>query len=343
MNVGNGYAATFDGQIMISTRLTKLLGIRHPVVQAPMGLITRAELAAAVANAGGLGIMSMVRMSPDFIREQIRKTRVLTSRPFGINLIPAIAPMSGIESQLEVCLEERVPVLSLFWCDATPFVERCHAAGIMVMLQIGSVEEARSAAAAGVDIIVAQGMEAGGHVRGQVGLLPFLPTVVEAVASVPVLAAGGIVNGRGLAAALSLGADGVSVGTRFVASVECEAHADYKRRLLDAAETDTVYGEVFNVGWPQAPHRVLKNALTDGTTPPTGPIARIQLGEQIVDVPPFGSAPPTVHTVGQTKLMANYAGQGVGLIRDILPAGVIVDQLVNEAENTIRGLSRLLS
>jgi NAD(P)H-dependent flavin oxidoreductase YrpB (nitropropane dioxygenase family) len=328
---------------MISTRFTKLLGIRHPVVQAPMGLISRAELAAAVSNAGGLGIMSMVRMSPDFIREQIRKTRALTSRPFGINLIPVIAPACGIESQLEVCLEERVPVLSLFWCDATPFVERCHAAGIVLMLQVGSAEEARSAAAAGADVIVAQGVEAGGHVRGQVGLLPLLPTVVDAVTTTPVLAAGGIVNGRGLAAALSLGADGVSVGTRFVASVECEAHPDYKQRLLEACETDTVYGEVFHVGWPQAPHRVLKNALTDGAAPPIGPIARIRLGEQTVEVPPFGSAPPTVHTVGQTELMANYAGQGVGLIRNILPAAVIVDQIVSEAEDTIRGLSGLLA
>lgn len=327
---------------MISTRFTKLLGIRHPIVQAPMGLITRAELAAAVSNAGGLGIMSMVRMSPDFIREQIRKTRALTSRPFGINLIPAVAPASGIDSQLEVCLDERVPLISLFWCDATPFVERCHAAGIVVMLQIGSVEEARSAAAAGVDIIVAQGMEAGGHVRGQVGLLPLLPAVVEAVAPIPVLGAGGIVNGRGLAAALSLGAAGVSVGTRFVASLECEAHPDYKKRLLEAVETDTVYGEVFHVGWPQAPHRVLKNALTDGATP-IGPIARMRLEELAVEVPPFGSAPPTVHTVGQTELMANYAGQGVGLVRDILPAALIVEQLVTEAENIIRDLSRLLA
>lgn len=291
----------------------------------------------------GLGIMSMVRMSPDFIREQIRETRALTSRPFGINLIPAVAPASGIESQLEVCLEERVPVLSLFWCDATPFIERCHAAGITVMFQVGSVAEARSAAAAGVDIIVAQGMEAGGHVRGQVGLLPLLPAVIEAVPSIPVLAAGGIVNGRGLAAALSLGADGVSVGTRFVATVECEAHPDYKQRLLEASETDTVYGEVFHVGWPQAPHRVLKNALTNGATPPAGPIARIRLGDETIEVPLFGSAPPTVHTVGQTELMANYAGQGVGLIRNILPAAVIVDEIVSEAEDVIRGLSRLLA
>jgi len=184
---------------MISTRFTKMLGIRHPVVQAGMGGVARAELVAAVSNAGGLGMLGMIRMSPDFIQEQIRKTRALTSRPFGVNLVPPVTPASGVESQLKICLEERVPVVSLFWCDAAPFVERCHAAGIVVMLQVGSAEEARSAAAAGVDVVVAQGMEAGGHVRGQVALLPLLPTVVEAVAPTPVLAAGGIVSGRGLA------------------------------------------------------------------------------------------------------------------------------------------------
>lgn len=328
---------------MISTRFTKMLGIRHPVVQAGMGGVARAELVAAVCNAGGLGMLGMIRMSPGFIREQIRKTRALTNRPFGVNLVPPVAPASGVESQLKICLEERVPVVSLFWCDAAPFVERCHAAGIVVMLQVGSAEEARSAAAAGVDVIVAQGMEAGGHVRGQVGLLPLLPTVVEAVAPTPVLAAGGIVNGRGLAAALSLGAEGVWVGTRFVASAECEAHPDYKKRLLDACETDTVCSEVFHVGWPRAPHRVIRNALTDGASPPPGPIARVRLGEQTVEVPPFGSAPPTINTVGQTDLMANYAGQGVGLIRHILPAAAIVEQMVSEAEDIIRGLPALLA
>ena len=329
---------------MISTRFTKMLGIRHPVVQAGMGGVARAELVAAVCNAGGLGMLGMIRMSPDFIREQIRKTRALTSRPFGVNLVPPVAPApGGFEAQLGICLEERVPVVSLFWCDAAPFVERCHAAGIVVMLQAGSAEEARSAAGAGVDVIVAQGMEAGGHVRGQVGLLPLLPTVVEAVAPTPVLAAGGIVNGRGLAAALSLGAEGVWVGTRFVASAESEAHPDYKKRVLEACETDTVYSEVFRVGWPpRAPHRVIRNALIDGASPPAGPIARVRLGDETVEVPPFASAPPTIHTVGRTELMANYAGQGVGLIRDILPAAAIVEQMVSEAEDTIRCLLALL-
>ena len=330
---------------MISTRFTRMLGIRHPVALAAMGGIGRADLAATVSNAGGLGILGMIRMSPDFIREQIRKTRALTKQPFGVNIVPPCAPApGGVEAQFEVCLEEKIPVLSLFWCDATPFVKRCHAAGIVVILTVGSAEEARNAAGAGVDVIVAQGVEAGGHVRGQLGLVALLPAVVDAVAPTPVLAAGGIVNGQGLAAALSLGAEGAWVGTRFVASVESEAHPDYKKRLLQALGTDTIISKTSRVEWPSdASYRLLRNALTDGALPPAGPIARARQGAQFVELPVFTSAPPTVHTEGQTELMANYAGQGVGLIREILPAAMIVDQMVSEAEGALRHLLALLA
>jgi NAD(P)H-dependent flavin oxidoreductase YrpB (nitropropane dioxygenase family) len=328
---------------MISTHLTRMLGIRHPVVQAGMGGVARADLVAAVSNAGGLGMLGMIRMAPDFIREQIRRTRMLTDRPFGVNLVPPVAPHSGFKAQLQVCLEETVPVVSLFWCDPAPFMERCRAAGVVVMLQIGSVEEARRAAANGVDVIVAQGVEAGGHVRGQVGLLSLLPSVVEGVSPVPVIAAGGIVDGRGLAAALTLGAEGVWVGTRFVASEEAEAHPDYKKRLLGASEADAVFTEIFHVGWPPgSPHRVLRNLLTDGGSPPPGPVARMRFGSQTLEVPPFGSATPTVHTEGRTELMANYAGQGVGLIHSILPAAEIVERMVSEAEVIMRRLPAML-
>src|SRR6185295_11060699 len=144
---------------------------------------------------------------------------------------------------------------------------------------------------------------------------------------------GGIVDGRGLAAALALGADGVWVGTRFVASEESEAHADYKRRLLAASETDTIYTEIFHVGWPpNSPHRVLRNALTEGGSPPPGPAGSVRFGDLRLELPLFGSAPPTIHTEGRLDLMANYAGQGVGLVRNILPAAEIVRQMVSEAE-----------
>jgi nitronate monooxygenase len=329
---------------MISTRFTQKLGIQHPIIQAGMGGVARAELVAAVSNAGGLGMLGMVRMAPDFIRDQIQKTRALTKNPFGVNLIQPLAPVSGFESQLEVCIEERVPVVSLFWSDPAPFVQRCHAARILVMLQVGSAEEATRAAAGGVDIIVAQGVEAGGHVRGQVGLVSLLPTVIEAVTPVSVIASGGIVDGRGLAAALALGADGVWVGTRFVASEESEAHPDYKKRLLAASQTDAIYTEIFHVGWPpNSPHRLLRNPLTDGGSVPPGPVGSVRAGDRTLEVPAFGSMAPTIHTEGRIELMANYAGQGVGLVHNILPAAEIVKQMVSEAEAIIRRLSSNLA
>src|SRR5262245_27601979 len=329
---------------MISTRLTQKLNIRHPIVQAGMGGVARADLAAAVSNAGGLGMLGMVRMTPDFIRDQIRRTRALTKQLFGVNLIQPVAPASGFESQLEVCIEERVPVVSLFWSNPAPFVERCHSAGIVVLIQVGSIEEARQAASADVDVIIAQGVEAGGHIRGQIGLISLLPPLVEAVAPRPVIAAGGIVDGRGLAAALTLGAQGVWVGTRFVASAESEGHPDYKKRLIQASQTDAICTKVFHVGWPpNSPHRVLRNPLTEGGSTPPGPVGSVRVGDRILEVPAFGSMTPTIHTEGRIDLMANYAGQGVELVRKVLPAAEIVNGMVSEAEAIIRGLSTKLA
>lgn len=322
---------------MISTALTRRLGVRHPVFQAGMGGAACADLAAAVSNAGGVGTLGMIRRSPAFIRDQIRRTRALTRHPFGVNLVPPVPSPEGIEAQFEVCVSERVPMLSLFWCDPAPFVDRCHSAGILVMLQVGSAAEARRAVDVGVDVIIAQGHEAGGHVRGEVGLMALLPAVVDEVGPTPVIAAGGIADGRGLAAALALGADAVWVGTRFVASEESESHPDYKKRLVGARETDTVYTEAFHLGWPpHSPHRVLRNPLTEGAPAPAGAIARVNLGDRTIEVPAFSSGGPTIHTEGQTELMANYAGQGVATIDAVLPAATIVGRIVAEAEAVIR-------
>jgi nitronate monooxygenase len=169
---------------MLATVLTQRLGIVHPVIQAGMAGVARAELVAAVSNAGALGMLGMLRMPPDFIREQIRQTRALTDRPFGVNLVPPVAPPEGAEAQFDVCLKERVPILSLFWCDPAPFIERCHAASITVMVQVGSAEEAKRAVQCGADIVVAQGVEAGAcrlspleESRTDGGWLPRWPSV----------------------------------------------------------------------------------------------------------------------------------------------------------------------
>jgi NAD(P)H-dependent flavin oxidoreductase YrpB (nitropropane dioxygenase family) len=250
-----------------------------------------------------------------------------------------------VEDQVAVCLEERVPVLSFFWGDPTPYVGRAHAAGVKVFHQIGSVAEAERAAAAGVDVIVAQGVEAGGHVAGEVSTLALIPRVVDAVAPRPVVAAGGITDARGVVAVLALGAQAAALGTRFLASAESRAHPHYTQRLLEAGEGGTVRTILFGHGWPNAPHRTLRTAFVEQWL---GQEARGQesrldeqavgqtvIGGQAMPVLRFLSVPPNGEASGDIDSMALLAGQGVGLIREIKPAGQIVHELVEEARQII--------
>src|SRR5499427_9667167 len=242
------------------TDVCNLLGIEHPIVAAPMGPdLTGPEFVAAVSNAGGLGILQAQFCPPPVFREEIRRVRALTAKPFGVNLLLHFP----VEDHVAVCLEERVPVLSFFWGDPTPYVERAHAAGVKVFHQVGSVAEAQKAAAAGIDVLVAQGVEAGGHVAGEVSTLALIPRVVDAVAPRPVVAAGGIADARGVVAVLALGAQAAVQGTRFLASAESRAHPHYKQRLLEADEEGTVRTILFGHGWPNAPHRTLRTAFVE--------------------------------------------------------------------------------
>jgi NAD(P)H-dependent flavin oxidoreductase YrpB (nitropropane dioxygenase family) len=211
------------------------------------------------------------RADIDTVRRQIRETRALTSRPFGVNLVLDFPQ----EERLAICLEERVPVISFFWRDPSSLMPRAKSGGAIVMHTVGSAADAKRAVDCGVDIVVAQGWEAGGHVRGMVATMPLIPIVVDAVSPVPVVAAGGIADGRGVAAALALGAAGAWIGTRFLASQEATIHTRYRERLFQAKETDTVYLEsLFDVRWPNAPHRTLRNRTVDAWEaagrPPSG-------------------------------------------------------------------------
>ncbi len=331
---------------MLRTRLCDRLGIAFPIIAAPMGMITGPELAAAVSHAGGLGIMSFSGNPPPVLRQEIRRIRELTDKPFGVNVI-----LCGVrlpfpqEEVIAVCVEERVPVLSFYWGDPTPYVARAHAAGITVFDQVGSVPAAERSARAGVDVIIAQGVEAGGHVAGQVSTMVLVPRVVDAVAPTPVVAAGGIADARGLVAALALGADAVVVGTRLIATPEARAHPAYKQKLLQATEEETVHTTLFGGGWPNAPHRALRTRFVEewlaresrGSEERSDEpvIGEVQFAGMAVPLPRFASLPPSSETTGDIESMALYAGQSVGLVHEIKPAGEVVRELIEGARRII--------
>ena len=219
------------------TALCERLGIETPIIQAPMSGAVGPALAAAVSNAGGLGTLALWSADIETLRRQVRETRALTSKSFAVNLNLEIPQ----EERLEACLQERVPIISFFRRHPSALFARAKAGGAIVLHTVSTAKEARNAVESGVDFVVAQGGEAGGHVRGTVATMPLVPAVVDAVGPVPVVAAGGIADGRGLAAALALGASGAWIGTRFLASNEVAIHPHYRERLLQATEDDTVY------------------------------------------------------------------------------------------------------
>ena len=238
------------------TPVCELLGIEQPIVQAPMAAIPR--LAAAVSNAGALGMVTLTWS--DDAGAVVRETAALTARPFGGNLVLT----EDHHRRLGQALDAGLRIVSFMWGDPGGYTEQVHDAGGIVMHTVGSAEEARRAVGSGADVIVAQGWEAGGHVWGSVATLPLVPAVVDAVTPVPVIAAGGIGDARGVAAVLALGAQAAWLGTRFLLAEEMPLHEDYRRRLIAAAETDPQwYPNLYDVGWPDSPHRALRNSTAD--------------------------------------------------------------------------------
>ncbi|HTZ08712.1 MAG TPA: nitronate monooxygenase, partial [Acidimicrobiales bacterium] len=305
-----------------------LLGIEQPIVQAPMSAVP--ELAAAVSNAGGLGTVALSWSDP--AGDVVRATAALTDRPFAGNLIIS----SDQHDRLDSALEAGLRIVSLMWGDPAGYVGPVHDAGGLVLHTVGSAEEARRVVAAGVDVVVAQGWEAGGHVWSAVATLPLVPAVVDAVAPVPVIAAGGIGDARGVAAVFALGAQAAWLGTRFLLAEEFPVHEDYRRRLADAAETEAQwYADLYDVGWPDAPHRVLRNSTAAmweaAGRPPTGSrpgegdvVAHFASGDEIVRYEP---AAPMEGTTGDIEALSMWAGQSVALVGKPQPAADIVAEL----------------
>ncbi len=314
----------------MGTPVCELLGIERPIVQAPMAAVPR--LAAAVSNAGALGTLTLTWS--DDAGAVVRETAALTTRPFAGNLVLT----EDHHRRLDQALEAGLRIVSFFWGDPSGYVQRVHDAGGIVLHTVGSAEEARRAVDSGVDVIVAQGWEAGGHVWGTVATLALVPAVVDAVTPVPVIAAGGIGDARGVAAVLALGAQAAWLGTRFLLAEEMPIHEDYRRRLMAAAETvPQWYPSLYAVGWPDAPHRALRNSTAKAWQaagcPPLGQrpgegdvIAHFASGEDIVRYEP---APPMVGTTGEIEPLSMWAGQSVALARKQQPAADIVAELTS--------------
>ena len=326
------------------TAFCNLLGIELPIAQAAIGGAAVPALAAAVSNAGGLGTVTLTGHDGESARQTIHQTRKLTSKPFCANFV--LPYESQFEEALDIALDEKVPVINLFWGDPAPYVDRVHAAGSKLMLQLGSVEEAAHAAECGVDIIVAQGNNAGGHVMGEVGTLPLVANVTDVVKSAPVLAAGGISDGRGLAAVLALGAAGAYIGTRFLASEEASVAPEYLKLLLGAEVSDTVYTTLFDHGWPGAPHRALRNSTYRNWVEAGQPSKDNLPGkDEILATHPSGyqvkryeSYTPTAELEGSIEALSLWAGQGVGLVKQTQPAANIVKEIAEDAQEAINNL-----
>ncbi|MFT3807342.1 NAD(P)H-dependent flavin oxidoreductase [Arenimonas sp.] len=313
-----------------------MLGCDVPVVLAGMGGVSRAELVAAVSNAGGFGFLGMVRESPALIRSEIAAVRAATAREFGVNLIPAATDPVLLEAELEAVLAEQVAAVTLFWDLRPDIVRRLRDAGCKVLCQVGSLREAQAAEAAGAHLVIAQGIEAGGHVRGSQDLRELVAELVAQV-HIPVLAAGGIVNGRGLADMLALGAQGVVIGTAFLATRESFAHDYHKQRIVDARPGDTIHTRVFHINWPVgAPVRVLHNSVTRGERGnPFSTVRQIIGHEQDRPIYLFSTDSPLCNMHGDFEAMALYAGEGSGVIHHIPGAAQRLRDIVTEARELL--------
>ncbi|MFO1429887.1 MAG: nitronate monooxygenase [Candidatus Competibacteraceae bacterium] len=334
---------------LLHTPLTELLECRYPILQAGMGGVARAELVTAVVTHGGYGFLGMVRERPELIAGEIARIRDHTDRPFGVNLIPAGTDPVLLEEELAVCFEARVHSLCFFWEVRPDLVQRARAAGCRVLYQVGSAEEAVAAAEAGAQAVIAQGFEAGGHVRGTVTSLVLLPEVVAAV-KVPVVASGGFASGASLVAALALGAHGIHCGTAFLATAESFAHPLHKQKIISARSTDTVYTDVFAINWPpRSPVRVIANAITAqfqsqllGHSPEAFDREAVawEAGRPVYK---FSTDSPLKTTTGDLEVLPAFAGQVAGSLHDLPTAGERLERMVREAETTLERLQALVN
>ena len=314
---------------MLRTRICELLGIEHPVINAPMSGAATAELAAAVSEAGGFGFIGAGAGSPIWLRDQIRTVRERTSRPFGVGFISSFP---GLDELVQVALDEKVSAVCHSFADPSPYVAAAHEASIKVIAQVQKVADAKKVALAGVDAIAVQGTEAGGH-TGHIGTLPLVPAVIDVAGDIPVIAAGGIADGRGLAAVLMLGAEGAFIGSRFVASHESSPEPWVKQRVAQAGTDDTVLTKAYDLAAGSAfpadiGDRVIRNSYTSEWHDRDQEVLGAS-GELMAQVAAAVQAK-------DASIAPVRAGNAVGVFSTIEPAGEILRRIVEEAEEILR-------
>lgn len=307
----------------LHTRLTKLLGIEHPIIQGGMAWTATAELSAAVSNAGGIGVIGAGHMPTDLLREQIHMAKALTDKPFGVNLM-LLTP--HIDDIVQMVLDEGVPMVTTGAGNPGKYMTALKDAGIHVIPIVPSVALARRMESIGADAIIGEGMEAGGHI-GELTTMVLTPQLVDAV-DVPVIAAGGIADGRGVAAAFALGAEGVQLGTRFMCATECTIHPDVKAQVLKAKDRDTVVTGR-STGHPV---RVIKNKLARQ-------IMELDRDNKAEEIEALGAGKLALAMrQGDVEMGSLMAGQSAAMVCRIEPAADIVAELMRDAERTMLGL-----
>jgi NAD(P)H-dependent flavin oxidoreductase YrpB (nitropropane dioxygenase family) len=331
---------------MLKTRITEQYRLKVPFINAGMAFVATTPLVRAVCEAGGMGILGIAAMPPNVLQEAIRDVKAVSPACFGVDII---ARFSGIE-HIDVCIAEKVPVVVFFWDDVPDeWISRLRAAGTHIWFQVGSVDEAKAALRRGAQGLVVQGSEAGGHNRAVAATFSLLPAIIDAVPSLPVVAAGGIADGRTVAAALALGADAVWVGTRLLASFEAYAHPQYKERVVAAGVEDTARHLIFGPEFPDASTRGLRNRIvrewerrddpppyrvvTDSELPVIG---QARLYGQEMPMKRFCGFPPTPEFTGDFEEMSLLAGESVAQTNRLMTAAAIIDEMISGAESVIR-------
>lgn len=322
-------------RVLASTFLCRRLGVAYPIMQAGMGQVAYGALAGAVSKAGGIGVIGSGYLTGNELRGEIRVVREITNRPFGVDIL--FAKVSGddenslrytrqVEDQISVTIEERVPLLISGLGNPLDVVSECHDKGMLVGSAVGNVRQALNLEAGGVDFLIASGQEGGGHV-GRVGTASLVPAVTSAV-KIPVIAGGGLADGRGLLAALAFGAQGVWMGTRFIASTEARAHGNYKNRLVTATDEDTVISR----GHSGKTVRMLRNKFTDYWAANEAKLKPYP--HQLQEVGTEASVRGRID--GDIENGVLPAGQSTALIRSVKPAAAIIEDIVAEAHEAFK-------